>query len=116
MPTAVLDLDLTKLPSEIGGLKAYDRAFILLRYKGRPVGKIMVPVTNGSIIIENYYPGFINAVEPELKTAWLHDHLQWDETDIIDFTPPKAQDRRPQTLFRIINAIAGRWAGNHSHR
>ncbi|HEU4633241.1 MAG TPA: glycosyltransferase [Flavisolibacter sp.] len=90
MPTAVLDLDLTKLPSEIDGLKAYDRAFILLRYKGRPVGKIMVPVTNGSLIIENYYPGFINAVEPELKTAWLHDHLQWDETDTIDFTPPKA--------------------------
>ena len=72
MATAVLDLDLTNLPSHVPGLDAYTQAFILIRYKDRPVGKTIVPVFNGTLVIENCYPDLINAVEPELKTAWLH--------------------------------------------
>ncbi len=90
MATAVLDLDLINLPSEITGLTAYSGAFILIRFKGKPVGKIIVPVYDGCIKIEQIYPAMSDAVEPSLKKAWLYDYLDWDERDKTGFTFPKA--------------------------
>ena len=90
MPTAVLNLDLTNLPAQISVPDHYTRAYILIRYKGRPVGKIWVPVKSGQLTTAHVYPDIMNAVEPELKKAWLHDYLQWDERQFTDQTLPSA--------------------------
>jgi glycosyltransferase involved in cell wall biosynthesis len=110
MATAVLDLDLINLPSEITGLTAYLKAFILIRFKGKPIGKITVPINNGSIRVEQIYPVIISEVEPILKKVWIKDFLGWDERDKIDFTYPKATIAictrdRPEDLRRCLDAL-----------
>lgn len=110
MATVVLDLDLTNLPSEITGLTAYSKAFILIRFKGKPVGKITVTVYNERIKIEQIYPAMIDAAQPVLKMAWLHDFLGWDERDKIDFDLPKATVAictrdRPEDLRRCLDVL-----------
>ena len=79
MATAVLDIDLNNLPAEIAGLDAYSKALILLRYNGKPVGKVTVHVLNGKIITEDYYTSFLNACGSTLHHAWLKEYL--DEAD-----------------------------------
>ncbi len=110
MPTAVLDLDLKNLPSQITGLSAYSKALVLIRYKGRPVGKIKLPVTNGRLDIEIYKPDLIFITEPQLTTAWLHDYLDYNETAILNFVPPKATiaictRNRTDDLRRCLDAL-----------
>lgn len=50
MPTAVLDLDVEHLPPEVSLPARYDEAFILLRWRGRPIGRVTLPVTQGVIL------------------------------------------------------------------
>ncbi|MGN6402308.1 MAG: glycosyltransferase family 2 protein [Flavisolibacter sp.] len=110
MPTAVLDLDLTNLPSQITGLSAYTKAFVLIRYKNIPLGKTVLPVFNGSLSIETYKQLLFDAVEPQLKTTWLHDYLDWEETGAKKFSYPKASiaictRERPDDLRRCLDAL-----------
>ena len=110
MPTAILDLDLDNLPSEITGLSAYSKAFILIRFKGKPMGQITVPVFDGCLKIERIYQNMLQAVRFTLNYAWLYDYLDWDERAKIDFTPPKATIAictrdRPEDLRRCLNAL-----------
>ncbi|HYF29571.1 MAG TPA: glycosyltransferase [Chitinophagaceae bacterium] len=110
MPSAVLDLDLAHLPEHIGGLHAYTRAFILIRYKSKPIGNIWVPLYRGQLKPAHVYPDMIEAVAPELKKAWLHEYLQWDERDVTGFIPPSAtvaictRNRTPD-LQRCLEAL-----------
>lgn len=110
MPTAVLDLDLTNLPPQVTGLSAYTKAFILIRYKRKPLGKIMLPVLNGNLSIEIYKQHLFDAVEPHLKTAWLHDYLGWDEVGTKKLSHSKASiaictRERPDDLRRCLDAL-----------
>lgn len=110
MPTAVLDLDLNKLPPEITGLQGYSKAFILIRFKGKPIGKTTVPVMDGRIKIEQIFPKLLLAVNSTLNYAWLYDYLDWDERVTTDYTPPKATVAictrdRPEDLERCLNAL-----------
>jgi glycosyltransferase involved in cell wall biosynthesis len=49
MPSKVLDLDLARQPGDITGLGAYDRAFLLLRWHGRPIGSLWLEVVDGRL-------------------------------------------------------------------
>jgi hypothetical protein len=53
MPTAVLDLDLQQLPPAITVPGRYDRALILIRLRGEPVGQVLPPLllANGKVIV-----------------------------------------------------------------
>ena len=110
MPTAVLDLDLTKLPAQIAVPDPYTRAYILIRYKGKPVGKIWVPVINGQLKTAHIHPEMMSAVEPALKKAWLHEYLQWDERAVAGHIPPAATvaictRNRTADLKRCLDAL-----------
>ena len=37
MATAILDIDVERIPTEVAGLSAYGQALVLLRLRGRPV-------------------------------------------------------------------------------
>jgi len=78
LPTAVLDLDLRELPDGLDGLDAYDRAFVLIRWRGRPVGQAVLPVTGGRAGTEGLRETLIEAAGWPLRERWLHDHLGWD--------------------------------------
>lgn len=110
MPTAVLDLDITKLADKIEGLHSYSNAFILIRYKNIPVGKITAPVKNGVLKIAQVYPDMMQAVEPVLSETRLKEHLQWDEQATTNFTKPKATiaictRNRTDDLKRCLDAL-----------
>lgn len=79
MATAVLDLDLNRLPAEITGLENYGRALVLIRLNGRPVGKVSLPVAGGRIGGAELRTTLIDAGGTLLWERWLHDRLEWDE-------------------------------------
>jgi glycosyltransferase involved in cell wall biosynthesis len=111
LATAVLNIDFQNLPEEITGLSTYKKAFILLRFKGKPLGKIVLPVYNGSILIKDYYNHLLDAAGINLWNSWLHEYLNYDEKDLIrDFVRPKATvaictRNRTDDLKRCLDAL-----------
>ncbi len=110
MPTAVLDLDLLALPAKITGLSAYSRAFVLIRYNKRPVGKKTLPIINGNLYVEEYRQDLIDAAGYALKNAWLDNYLDFDEAEIVGFTAPRATIAictrdRTDDLRRCLDAL-----------
>lgn len=110
MPTAVLDLDLSNLPETITVPAHYARAFMLLRYKGRPVGKLTANLTNGRLKTAHIYQDMLQVAEPALKNVWLHHQLQWDETAVTDAAPPNTTvaictRNRTEDLKRCLDAL-----------
>lgn len=49
MPTKVLEVNFENLPQAINGLQGYGRAMVLVRIGGRPVGRVYLPVVEGTI-------------------------------------------------------------------
>ncbi len=49
MPTAVLDLDFQQLPPAITVPERYNRALILIRLRGQPVGQAILLVIEGQM-------------------------------------------------------------------
>jgi len=110
MATAVLDLDLDSLPPEITGLDRYVKALILIRFKGKPIGKTEIPVTDGRISIEDNYFHLLDAVKYTWWTKWLHDYLDWDERNVTNLPPPTATvavctRNRTDDLKRCLDAL-----------
>lgn len=78
MATAVLDLDFNNLPPKIDGLSGYSNAFILLRYRTKPVGKLTVPVINNQVNIHEYIDDFIEEGGSVLLDRWVEETLNPD--------------------------------------
>lgn len=110
MATAVLDLDLNNLPFKITGLERYDKAFLLIRFKGKPIGKTIVTVQKGSIDTTQCYNKISAAVGSTLEDIWLKDYLEWEAPETIDFTCPTATVAvctrdRPDDLLHCLDAL-----------
>ncbi|WP_013334394.1 glycosyltransferase [Gloeothece verrucosa] len=108
MATAVLDLDLTNLPEKITQLDNYSRAFILIRFRQKPVGKITVPIYQGSLNIAEIRNQLLEAAGWPVWDQWLKDYLNWHETP--HFTPPLATVAvctrdRPEDIKRCLEAL-----------
>ncbi|HTM91086.1 MAG TPA: glycosyltransferase [Flavisolibacter sp.] len=80
MPKAVRDIELTKLPVLIDNLHSYDGAFLLLRYHGRPVGRIILPTKNGQIILADHLKEIQEAVDKLLKHV-ITDHFLFSDEE-----------------------------------
>lgn len=78
MPKAVRNIELTNMPSSIDNLEGYDGAFLLLRYHGKPVGKIILPAKNGRIIFPDHEDEIQRAVKKNLKYAVV-DHFLFSD-------------------------------------
>jgi GT2 family glycosyltransferase len=80
MPKAVRDIELSNLPPTIDNLQSYDGAFLLLRYHGRPVGRIILPVKNGKIILADHFNKIEKEVAQHLKHA-VADHFLFSDEE-----------------------------------
>ena len=80
MPTAILDIDLETIPREVVGLTDYERAFVLIRFRGRPVGKATVKVFNGRIGGDELREQLLEAAGELPWKFWLRDFLDWEPT------------------------------------
>ncbi|OUL23362.1 glycosyltransferase [Nostoc sp. 106C] len=110
MATAVLDIDLKQLPQEICGLDSYQKALILIRLQGQPIGKALLPVIKGRISGVELQDHLISAAGPLLWERWLQNYLEWDETGTSNSTLPKATVAvctrdRPEDLKRCLDAL-----------
>jgi len=89
MPKAVKDIELTEMPDIIEGLQSYDGCFFLLRYYGKPVGKITLPAKNGKIILADHLEKIKKATE---KNLWYTsvDHFLFADEEEKKLPLPKA--------------------------
>ena len=90
MPSAVIDLDLAALPETISIDERYGSTFILIRYKRKPVGKLIVPRSTHELKTAHILPELLKASNSHLEKACLLDYLQWDESDVADPVKIKA--------------------------
>lgn len=109
MATAVLDLDINHLPPYIGSLDGYAKAFILLRYKGSPVGTITLPVEQGELDIARYGDAIIAEASKFLWKKRVHHFLGVDEHKEVG-SPLKATiaictRNRTDDLKRCLDAL-----------
>jgi GT2 family glycosyltransferase len=79
MATAVLDIDFEHIPSEITGLDRYRSALVLIRLRGRPVGKTLVQVTHGCIAGVELRDALRDAADWNLWEHWLRTVVDWEE-------------------------------------
>ncbi|MBD2075736.1 glycosyltransferase [Phormidium sp. FACHB-592] len=110
MATAVLDLDLQKLPSVIAGLERYNKALALIRLNGKPIGKAYLSVFDGKIDGAELRAAVLSSMGSNLETAWLHHYLNWDSIESKNFIPPKATIAvctrdRPEDARRCLDAL-----------
>ena len=75
MPKAVKDIELTNMPASIVGLDSYDGVFVLLRYHNKPVGKIILPVKNGSVSFTDHLEEIEKAVGKQVKQEAVNHFL-----------------------------------------
>jgi len=110
MTTAVLDLDVNKLPQHITGLDRYHHALILIRLSGQPIGKTFIPITDGKIDGDKLHEVLIEAAGWPLVERWLDDYLVWDKTWTSNFAPQKATVAvctrdRPDDLEHCLDSL-----------
>ena len=110
MATAVLDVDLEKLPHVISGLERYSRALILVRSYGRPIGQVVLKVVAGRIRGGELIDTLVSkAGWPSLK-RWLHTYLGWEEVHAIICAPTATTVAvctrdRPEDLQNCLEAL-----------
>ena len=110
MPTAILELDLEHIPDEVTGVERYGHALILIRYKGRPVGKVQVPIACGKISNADLREPLVKASLDTLWKEWLYDSLSWKDPCDAGFPPPQATVAvctrdRPEDMRRCLDAL-----------
>jgi GT2 family glycosyltransferase len=116
---AVLDLELDHRPRPVEGLDGYARAWILLRYRGRPVGSVVLPVQEGRIAPRAWWPTLLEAGGNDLKSrildAWLGTRggtstMPADESSTSGVLPPATvavcTRERPDDLRACLAALA----------
>jgi len=76
MATAVLDLDLQRLPMSIAGLERYDRALALIRQHDRPVGQVLLQVLDGRVGGAGLRSAVASILDRSFWEQWLQEYLE----------------------------------------
>ncbi len=110
MATAVLDLELTDLPNEVTVSKHYSKALALLRYKRKPIGKVILAVNNGEVNVSENINKVIQAAGPLLWRSKVYELLNWDERHVPYHITPTATVAvctrdRSEDLKRCLEAL-----------
>ncbi|HLE15101.1 MAG TPA: glycosyltransferase [Anaerolineales bacterium] len=112
MPTKVLDLDLEQLPPVIADLVGYPRALALLRWRGKPVGQVILDVHHDQITRADVLTAvsLLEEVWMRVDRLLLYEILDWDEVDVLQAEPPRATVAvctrdRPEDLHRCLEAL-----------
>lgn len=110
MATAVFDLDLIQLPETDFDLPSYQKAYVLIRFKGVPIGRTTIPLRDGKLGVQECYSQMMKAVKHNYWKHWVNDYLGWDERKEISFQPPTATiaictRNRTDDLKRCLDAL-----------
>ena len=110
MATAVLDVDLAQGSLGLKVPPQYDFALILIRWRARPVGKIMLPVLNGEFQCDDLRQTLCDAAGRNLRMRLLEEFLEVDTVDETGGALPFASVAictrdRPDDLRRCLEAL-----------
>ena len=109
MATAILDLEISKLPPEITVEERYSKALILIRQDGKPVGQALLPVVGGRMGGDELRETLMDAAGDPLWKNWLYDTLGWDERGQVEAMPiatvAVSTRDRPEDLRRTLEAF-----------
>ncbi|MEP6516682.1 glycosyltransferase [Microcoleus vaginatus] len=109
MATAILDLEISKLPPEITVEERYSKALILIRLHSKPIGQALLTVVGGRIGGDELREGLMNAAGDKLWKNWLYDTLEWDERGSVEALPiatvAVCTRDRPEDLRRTLEAF-----------
>ena len=109
MATAILDLEISKLPPEITVEERYSKALILIRLHGKPIGQALLPIVGGRMGGDELREGLMDAAGDNLWKSWLYDTLEWDERGPVEAIPiatvAVCTRDRPEDLRRCLDAL-----------
>ncbi|MEG4499916.1 glycosyltransferase [Microcoleus sp. F10-C6] len=109
MATAILDLEISKLPPEITVEERYSKALVLIRLDGKPIGQALLSVVGGRIEGDQLRETLINAAGENLWKNLLYDALAWDERGPVQPMPiatvAVCTRDRPEDLRRCLEAF-----------
>ena len=109
MATAILDLEISKLPPEIAVEERYSKALVLIRLHGNPIGQATLATVGGRIGGNELRETLMNAVGENLWKNCLYDALEWDERGPVQAVPIATvvvcTRDRPEDLQRCLEAF-----------
>jgi GT2 family glycosyltransferase len=111
MPIAVTNLELAGRPDRIAVPGGYTSALVVLRWAGRPVGQLRLPVVNGSIPGADLERALTEWSGAEFWMSWVRHAVGWDEAEPGPGPLPLASVAictrgRPEFLRRALEALA----------
>jgi GT2 family glycosyltransferase len=109
MATAVIDLELKRRPRGLEVPGGYPRALLLLRWAGRPVGQLVMPVEDGRIDEERLERALAEQAGWPFWATWLRDGLGCPEVEPPRFLPAATvavcTRERPDDLAQCLGAV-----------
>ncbi|MEG4861904.1 MULTISPECIES: glycosyltransferase [unclassified Microcoleus] len=109
MATAILDLEISKLPPEIAVEERYSKALVLIRLHGKPIASAQLSVVGGRIEGSQLRETLMDAAGDNLWKNWLYDTLEWDERGPMEALPiatvAVCTRDRPEDLQRCLEAF-----------
>ncbi|MGB3267454.1 MAG: glycosyltransferase, partial [Microcoleus sp.] len=109
MATAILDLEISKLPPEIRVEERYSKALVLIRLHGKPIASAQLSVVGGRIEGDQLRETLMDAAGDNLWKNWLYDTLEWDERGPMEALPiatvAVCTRDRPEDLRRCLEAF-----------
>jgi GT2 family glycosyltransferase len=110
MPTKVLDVDLATGLRDLDGLAPYERAVVLVRWRGRPLGQLRLVVEDGRIEGGALRDAATATFGTGIATARVADMLPPLEGDLVPPTLPTATvivctRDRPDDLRRCLERL-----------
>lgn len=111
MPAAIRDLELSVPITDIEGPHHCDSALLVLRWRGRVVGRALVRLKDGRLTADEVERHVRAAVGPDALRAWLEDVLEYDGRKGADAPLPSATvaictRERPADLERTLLAVS----------
>lgn len=79
MPTAVVRVDATDLPDVVRLAPRYERALLVVTWRGRPMGHGMVPVERGLIDADVLRDGIERIAGERILARSFDEWVEWDE-------------------------------------
>lgn len=109
MPTKIVQLELTDPVLATNGFDGYDKALVLLRHGGRPVGQLDVPVFEGRISAAEINER-IGAVDQwPIWNRVVHELLGWEPEEAVPNTRRASvvviTRERPEDLARCLDSL-----------
>ncbi|MEG5066876.1 glycosyltransferase [Microcoleus sp. B3-A4] len=109
MATAIIDLEISKLPPEITVEERYSKALVLIRQGGKPIGQALLSLVGGRADASLLRETLMNAAGENLWKNWLYDTLAWDERGPVQAMPlatvAVCTRDRPEDLRRCLDAL-----------